>query len=103
MAEWIYFLHPPRDDFAATMTDEEQAAFADHSRWLAGLLGGHMDRDAHKGADERGVPRWIWNAHHAMFDDAWLAELLQANGFTDVDISCYDIRNLRCYCRRART
>ena len=23
MAEWIYFLHPPRDDFAATMPDEE--------------------------------------------------------------------------------
>jgi hypothetical protein len=65
------------------------------------LLGGHMDRDAHKGTDERGVPRWIWNAHHAMFDDAWLAELLGANGFTDVDISCYDVRNLRCHCRRA--
>jgi hypothetical protein len=47
------------------------------------------------------VPRWIWNAHHAMFDDAWLAELLAANGFTDIDISCYDVRNLRCYCRRA--
>jgi len=65
------------------------------------LLGGHMDRDAHKGTDERGVPRWIWNAHHAMFDDAWLAELLAANGFTEVDISCYDVRNLRCHCRRA--
>jgi ubiquinone/menaquinone biosynthesis C-methylase UbiE len=64
------------------------------------LLGGHMDRDAHKGTDERGVPRWIWNAHHAMFDDAWLAELLAANGFTDIDISCYDVRNLRCHCRR---
>ncbi len=23
MAEWISFIHPPRDDFAATMTDEE--------------------------------------------------------------------------------
>ncbi len=21
MSEWIYFIHPPRDDFAATMTD----------------------------------------------------------------------------------
>jgi uncharacterized protein YciI len=30
MAEWIYFLHPPRDDFAATMTDEEQAVWAEH-------------------------------------------------------------------------
>lgn len=26
MTEWIYFIHPPRDDFAATMTDDEQAA-----------------------------------------------------------------------------
>ena len=30
MAEWIYFIHPPRDDFAATMTDDEQAAWAVH-------------------------------------------------------------------------
>jgi len=38
MAEWIYFLHPPRDDFAATMTDEEKAAFGAHAEWLAKLL-----------------------------------------------------------------
>jgi uncharacterized protein YciI len=38
MAEWIYFLHPPRDNFAATMTAEERAAFAEHARWLAKLL-----------------------------------------------------------------
>ena len=25
MAEWIYFIHPPRDDFAETMTEEEDA------------------------------------------------------------------------------
>jgi hypothetical protein len=24
MAQWIYFIHPPRDNFAATMTDEEK-------------------------------------------------------------------------------
>jgi len=30
MAEWIYFIHPPRDDFAATMTDEESAVWAVH-------------------------------------------------------------------------
>ena len=23
MSEWIYFIHPPREDFAATMTDED--------------------------------------------------------------------------------
>ena len=30
MAEWIYFLHPPRDNFAETMTDEEQAVWGLH-------------------------------------------------------------------------
>lgn len=30
MSEWIYFLHPPRDDFAATMTDAEKEAWAKH-------------------------------------------------------------------------
>ena len=30
MAEWIYFIHPPRDDFAATMTAEEEAVWAVH-------------------------------------------------------------------------
>ncbi|MGZ9160339.1 MAG: YciI family protein [Candidatus Limnocylindrales bacterium] len=30
MAEWIYFIHPPRDDFAATMTAEEQAVWSVH-------------------------------------------------------------------------
>jgi uncharacterized protein YciI len=30
MSEWIYFIHPPREDFAATMTAEEQEAWAVH-------------------------------------------------------------------------
>jgi predicted SAM-dependent methyltransferase len=64
------------------------------------LLGGHMEREAHKGVDERGVPRWIWNAHYTLFDADWLAELLEAAGFTEIDVSCYEVRNLRCYCRR---
>ncbi len=28
--EWIYFLHAPRENFAATMTDEEKAVWAEH-------------------------------------------------------------------------
>jgi hypothetical protein len=28
MAEWIYFIHAPRDDLAATMT--ERAVWAEH-------------------------------------------------------------------------
>jgi uncharacterized protein YciI len=35
---WIYFLHPPRPDFAATMTDDESAVFAEHFSYLEGLL-----------------------------------------------------------------
>jgi uncharacterized protein YciI len=30
VSEWIYFIHPPRDDFAATMTDEERAVWNVH-------------------------------------------------------------------------
>jgi uncharacterized protein YciI len=30
MAEWIYFLHPPRDNFAATMTEAEGEVFTAH-------------------------------------------------------------------------
>jgi uncharacterized protein YciI len=30
MAEWIYFIHPPREDFAATMTQEESDVWGVH-------------------------------------------------------------------------
>ena len=70
---------------------------AEANHWL---LGGHSDRPAHKGADERGTPRWIWNAHHTLFDSDWLGVLLGRCGFENVNISCYDIRNLRCISTR---
>ena len=38
MAEWIYFIHPPRDDFAATMTDDEKAAWSIHFERFQRLL-----------------------------------------------------------------
>lgn len=38
MAEWIYFIHPPRDDFAATMTDEERSVWAVHFERFERLL-----------------------------------------------------------------
>jgi uncharacterized protein YciI len=38
MASWIYFLHPPREEFAATMTDAEAAVFAEHFAHLQRLL-----------------------------------------------------------------
>ena len=43
MSEWLYSLHPPRENFAATMTDDEVAAWNLHFKWLGGLLqDGHL-------------------------------------------------------------
>jgi uncharacterized protein YciI len=39
VSEWIYFLHPPRDDFAVTITDEEQEIWRHHFLRLQQLLG----------------------------------------------------------------
>lgn len=38
MAEWVYFIHPPRDDFAETMTDQEQEVWGRHFARLKQLL-----------------------------------------------------------------
>jgi uncharacterized protein YciI len=38
MSEWIYFIHPPRENFAATMTEEEQAVWGVHFERLQRLL-----------------------------------------------------------------
>jgi uncharacterized protein YciI len=38
VSEWIYFLHPPRADFAATMTEAEQEAWGRHFVRLRRLL-----------------------------------------------------------------
>jgi uncharacterized protein YciI len=38
VAEWVYFLHPPRENFAATMTDEERAVWQVHFARLQQLL-----------------------------------------------------------------
>ncbi len=37
MAEWIYFIHAPRENFAATMTDEEKAVWGEHFQRLQRL------------------------------------------------------------------
>ena len=38
MAEWIYFIHPPRENFADTMTQEEQGVFGVHFERFQRLL-----------------------------------------------------------------
>lgn len=42
MSEWIFLMHPPRDDFMATMTDDERSAFDAHAAWLRDLLADGM-------------------------------------------------------------
>lgn len=36
--EWIYFIHPPRENFAATMTAEEKEVWGVHFERLQRLL-----------------------------------------------------------------
>ena len=38
MAEWIYFLHTPREDFAATMTPKEERVWDLHLERLKRML-----------------------------------------------------------------
>lgn len=38
MPAWVYFIHPPREDFAATMTDEEEKVWEAHFARLQRLL-----------------------------------------------------------------
>ena len=38
MPTWIYFLHPPRNDFVATMTEEEGAVWQRHFEWVDELF-----------------------------------------------------------------
>jgi uncharacterized protein YciI len=38
MAEWIYFIHPLREDFAATMTAEEDRVWDEHFERLKRML-----------------------------------------------------------------
>ena len=37
MAEWIYFIHAPRENFAATMTDDEATVWSAHFERLQRL------------------------------------------------------------------
>jgi uncharacterized protein YciI len=34
MSEWVYFIHSPREHFAATMTEDEQAVWGEHVKLL---------------------------------------------------------------------
>lgn len=38
MSDWLYFIHPPRENFVPTMTEAEKAAWAVHFARLQRLL-----------------------------------------------------------------
>ena len=38
VSEWVYFIHPPRENFAATMTDEEREVWDRHFERLQRML-----------------------------------------------------------------
>ena len=103
LREWARVLAPggrldigvPDARFVAEQWVRGEIDTAEAHYWI---LGGHSDRTAHRGTDARGVPLWIWNAHHTMFDAASLRAAVEE--FFDVDeLFTYDIRNLRLYGR----
>jgi hypothetical protein len=51
--EWIYFIHPPRDNFAATMTEDEKVGLGLAFR-AAAATAGRWDAD----------PGWTHARHH---------------------------------------
>ena len=38
MAEWIYFIHPPRENFAETMTEAEEEVWGRHWKRISAEL-----------------------------------------------------------------
>ena len=100
LREWARVLQPggtvsvgvPDARLLATQWAKGELTTLEANYWI---LGGHSDRDAHKGVDGKGVPLWIWNAHHTLFDEELLRDLLDATGFVDIDIAPYAERNLR--------
>jgi predicted SAM-dependent methyltransferase len=104
LREWARVLAPgaavdigvPDARFVAEQWVRGEIDTAEANHWI---LGGHSERAAHKGTDERGVPLWIWNAHHTLFDADSLRAAV-AEFFVVEELFTYDIRNLRVYARR---
>jgi predicted SAM-dependent methyltransferase len=106
LAEWARVLTPGASAYIQVPDGRHLI-----DRWVGGsltiqqlnywLLGGHgSDRQAHRGHDERGVPRWLWNAHHTIFTAEWLAELVSASGFVQPRIASDGGSNLMCWATR---
>jgi hypothetical protein len=107
LREWARLLIPGGEAYVQVpdgryLIDEWRTGTLTTERLNYWLLGGHCDRTAHQGHDERGLPRWIWNAHHTIFTADWLQLLLESNGFTTVRIQSDGGSNLMCWCSRSR-
>ena len=51
------------------------------------IMGGHTDKPVFTGYDEeKDVPRWLWNAHHTLFDWQNLKSALQFTGFKIISV-----------------
>jgi len=74
-----------------------QLSTSDANFWI---LGGHSQRPAHRGVNQKGVPLWIYNAHHTLFDPDSLTRELTDAGFGDVSITSDGGSNIMCTCRR---
>lgn len=104
LREWARVLRPgapvdigvPDARFVAEQWVRGEVDTAEANHWI---LGGHSERAAHKGTDERGVPLWIWNAHHTLFDADSLRAAVE-EFFVVEELFTYDIRNLRVYARK---
>ena len=105
LREWARVLRPggrvdigvPDARFVAGQWVRGEIDTAEANYWI---LGGHSDRAAHKGTDERGVPLWIWNAHHTLFDADLLRDSVEEHFVVD-ELFSYDIRSLRVLARKA--
>ena len=101
LREWARVLRPgarvdigvPDALFVATQWVNGEIDTVEANHWI---LGGHSERAAHRGVDARGVPLWIWNAHHTMFDADSLRTAV-AEFFVVDELFTYDVRNLRLY------
>ena len=87
----------PDARFVATQWVRGEVDTAEANYWTSAAF----HRLAHKGYDERGVPLWIWNAHHTMFDAESLRAAVAQHLVVD-DLITYDIRNLRLYAHKRR-
>jgi uncharacterized protein YciI len=98
MAEWIYFLHPPRAHFAATMTEEEQAAFAAHGEYLRRLLADGVLIVAGPTLGERNTGIMIFEAR----DEAAARAVVESEPVTRAGLARGELRGFRMGLLRGR-